>query len=324
MKNRKLIAAILTSLALALLALWGTRHLVHRRAPFPAADLTTNTHVPPHAEVAAVSPAQESANANTEHASSLALLEGLHGSSAAELLRQLADNPALVHAGGEALCRFLREQTGDADLKRAAWIKNQVMNLLAQQRDLSVPWDDVLCGIYDDQAQHWVIRDYALQHLFEFWDEAVRTGQLRSWSQYQRERNEDIFWEALAQTDQSVAGTALLALWRLSDLGVVIDREKLAEKSAELVKGSDTGELARISALQVSAGLGDRSVLQAAVALAQAGQSIALRASAIAAVGTLGGSEALPCLERCSNDANPSVRVAVKAAMRQLRSRTTG
>lgn len=248
----------------------------------------------------------------------------LCGPDAVPRLRALGQQGELSRQECERLYRFLRQRTTGERLDWIVWVKNDVMNLLAQQSHLPAPWDEMLEALYADEGQHWIIRDYALQHLFEFCDEATRTGQAQKWSAARQSRIEGLFWTALEETQESVAGTALLALWRLSDLGMSIDRERVASKSLELAAQSTVGQLARITSLQVSAGLGDRRILKLAPDLVEHGETSALRASAIAAVGRLGGADELAWLERQPVSANRSLRVATEAAIRQIRSRIKG
>jgi len=257
-------------------------------------------------------------------ASGDALIQAICGPQAERQLRELANREVLTRSECETLYRFLRERTPDDGSKRMSWIKNDVMNILARQRNLPAPWDEMVAALYEDELQPWVIRDYALQHLFDFCDQASRTGHLRELNAARRQRIQALFWNAVEQTQQSVAGTALLALWRLSAVGMGVDRERVAAKSIELVEAPNTGELARITALQVSADSGQQGILKSAMALAEAGQKIPLRASAIAAVGRLGNQEQLPWLERQAADANPSLKIAVDAAVKQIRSRSKG
>jgi hypothetical protein len=283
------------------------------------------TAAAPEAEAITLSePKAESADNEPAGEPARRIVEGICGRNAHQRLRELAASPNLSGGECEALYRFLREQTTDEKLERMASIKNDVMNILAVQSHLSAPWDELLLRIYEDEGQHPVIRDYALQHLSEYYEEATQRGEAQGWEPMRRVKLQEVLWGALEHRQESFAGTALLALCHLSGLDAGIDRGRVAQKSVELLEVEDTGELARMSALQVAALCGEPRVLPQAIATAQAAVSVPLRVSAVAAVGALGGEEELALLRRFQSDPNPSIRVAAAAASRRIQSRIEG
>ena len=76
----------------------------------------------------------------------------------------------------------------------------------------------------------------------------------------------------------------------------------------------------RMTALQISAELGDRQTLPVALELADtASTPLRMRLSAIASVGQLGDSANRKQLEAYANEGNAYVRVAAKAALKRLK-----
>jgi hypothetical protein len=254
-------------------------------------------------------------------ASSTSPVEEVCGPRSQRVLRELAAGKSLSRSDCEDLCRFVSAPTTDEKLERMASIKNDVMNILAAQPNLPADWDHLLARIYKDERQHPVIRDYALQHLFEYYEAASEHVETEAWEPDRRARIRDLFWEALDQNQQSFAGTALLALFRLSDLDYGIDRELLAQRTLESLADQSTGDLARITAFQVAAALEQPGAIPEATRVLADGPTVALKVSAAAALGALGGEAELALLRQFQDEANPSIRGAIHAAVKAIESR---
>jgi hypothetical protein len=169
--------------------------------------------------------------------------------------------------------------------------------------------------ILEDEGQHRVIRDYALQHLFSRYEDMPDGPQ--------RKELETLFWRILERTQESFAGTSLLGLYDLSTKGLGVDPARLGRSALDLLH-SDAGPLARIPAFQVCALLGEGEVLSEALRTAKQGETVALRCSAIAAIGTLGKREDLGALQAFTDESNPSIRLAIRAAMKRIETKTNG
>ena len=250
------------------------------------------------------------------------LVQSICGPSSYQSLRELAARGPLSRSDCEALSDFLKEKTDDEGIERIASIKNSVMNLLARQPNLPSPWSDLLRRVLLDETQHPVIRDYALQHAFSLYEEAIQGTALQTLDSTGRGRLLELFWAALERKQESLAGTALVGLFHLSEFDASVDRGRLGRQSLAVLEAAETGELARISGFQVCRLLGEQGALQPSVAHAEKRESIPLRVSAIAAVGALGGDTELPLLRRLLAEANPSVRVAAKAAVQRIQFKT--
>lgn len=252
------------------------------------------------------------------------LIDEICGPQAAVRLRALAKDEALSRADCETLYAFLRQKTTDEKLARMASIKNRVMNLLARQAHPPQPWDRVLQSIVEDETQHAVIRDYALQHLFEFYEATLRESPVARLDTSRRTELRALFWSALERKSESLAGTALVGLFHLSAAEPAIDRPRVLGRALGLLEAANTGDLARITAFQVCAQAAESRALTPAISAAEAASTLPLRVAAIAVVGATGGAAELPLLKRLQNEPNPSLRAAVAAAMHQIHSRTQG
>ncbi len=246
-----------------------------------------------------------------------------------ELLKRLGATLASEEVG--ALYDFLREP-GLADGLIAPFshgLKDAVMITLENQQPSLADWPEFLIGLYQNHALHPVVRDYALQHLRTwYWRNAERGAHAemrdaveRIPPEAQREPARDAFWQALAETDSSIAGTALLALRELSSLDPAVEAEAVREAALRLAAGSRHGPLARITALQVCARMGVAEALPLAEKLARESEHLPLRIAAIAALGQLGGAPEVTILENLAATSPQNLQPALGAAITSLRAR---
>ncbi len=197
-------------------------------------------------------------------------------------------------------------------------LKNDLMNALLQQEPLPAGLEEMLAQVFRDQNQHVVLRDYAVQYLtalHEQLDAPSMADALATQTQIQQ-----LLWEALAETDSSIAGTALLGLSRLADVHQEIDREKVAAAALQLAGAGSTSDLTQMTAMQVCARLGVQAALPLLVEAAQTG-STALRISAIGALGALGTPAELDLLERTIKGQDEHTKPAAEASLQRLRKR---
>src|SRR5205085_2658349 len=112
-----------------------------------------------------------------------------------------------------------------------------------------------------------------------------------------RETIQRIFWEALRESDNSIAGTALLGLFHLSrEMPSDFDEKSIARAALQLAGGDGVGELSRITAFQICARLNLPGALPAIWQAARSGETVPLQISAISALGALGDGQAKPFL----------------------------
>jgi hypothetical protein len=214
----------------------------------------------------------------------------------------------LSRAEIEALYAFLSSSTG-----RDCSLKNEVIHKLRQQLPPPADLLAVLRQFHRDPQQDIVIRDYALQHLVAEYQNNP--------AQVVSNRISDILWADLTETNNSIAGTALLGLHRLCGLEQSIDSNQVNTAALELALNSSVGELARITPLQVCAQRQLKGAIPAAKALANEGASLALRISVIAAVGGLGGPDEKQFLELLAAEGNKHLQPAIKSALKRLEQR---
>jgi hypothetical protein len=250
----------------------------------------------------------------------------------------------LSHEQIIGLYSFLRALPGPGETNWEGLnaLKNDLLSRLRDQFEPPAGLTGTLIEIYRDRAQDPVARDYALQHLVTWYEQGAADAP-------DAKARIQTTLEQAAQENTSIAGTALLGLHRL----VASDSaELLAERhvfrggggrgsngqnqfpDCAAVKGVAISQMAlrmlgatnlapasRVTAIQVCA---EREIVEALPAiqvLAQAEGGTALRISAIAALGYLGGPEQAVFLQRLEAEQNQALRPAIEGARRRLQSR---
>lgn len=164
----------------------------------------------------------------------------------------------------------------------------------------------LMAALYADRRQDEVMRDYAIQHVGQWYEHLPDRGAAGR-----------LLEDALHETQSSIAGTALLALSRLAETCPEVKRDDVARSALALARDEATGKLARITALQVGAGMGLRELLPVAARWAGADVEPAVRVSAVAALGRYREPAAIGLLEQYASDRDAWVARAARAALRR-------
>jgi len=188
-------------------------------------------------------------------------------------------------------------------------LKNSVLNVLGSQREPPADYANNLMAMYYDRGHDSVWRDYCIQHLGGWY---ARAGEK------EKQAIAATLWDATKETKLGIAGTALIALAsNCDDSG--IDTARVAERALTLGTSAECGTLAKITALQICAQLGERKVLPTARSIAGSRSAVTLRMSAIAAVGTLGDESDKPMLSKYAASTDVRLRKAARSALSRLR-----
>jgi hypothetical protein len=218
--------------------------------------------------------------------------------------------PPLASNEVQALCLQLYRHSDEDPLPEDDLhaFKNEVANTLLRQKPPleELPWH--LLQMYADQQQGEVWRDYCIQHLGALYHRADSST---------RHAIADLFWQATATKDGTIAGTTLLALEdnvRKAD----IPRERLAARALAIAQDETFGPEPRATALQVCVLLNERRALHPARNLARTQSPTILRISAIGALGLLGEPDDLAVLQPLTRDEDMRFRQAAVAAVKRL------
>jgi HEAT repeat protein len=211
-----------------------------------------------------------------------------------------------------ALCDYLREgcKTDDSLTPDQKYVLvNEIQDALQEQKEPPPGFTETLLAVYRDRMQDEVVRDYSVQHLGSWYERAPDKRPIR-----------EALWEATSETGNSIAGTALLALSNISDS----DPDRLAQTALRIVTVEQSGVPARMSALQVCSQLSVKEANPVArTIIAQPGNDVSLRISAIAALGSLGSAGDLSALQQLAEGTDlqmqPAARAALKRLQRELR-----
>lgn len=223
--------------------------------------------------------------------------------STAERLRQVHTLPDNLSATDrEAIYHYLKYgENSDIELV----IKNDLINKLRNQKTLPSKLTGVLLELYSDRKQNITVRIYALQHLRPQY-ELTHDANIRQ-----------AFYNALNETDNEIAGGALLALRYLCmEYPNEFDTEMISRCAAEIALDENVNNLTRLSAVQVAAMLNNVKIEPAIRSLAENSFTpLTLRLSAIAGLGQLKCAESRPTLELLAQNKGPegkAARIALK------------
>ncbi len=252
---------------------------------------------------------------------------GIAGAGAADLAgileptRAVAARLAAAHGLGRdlsapevrVLLKFLTDVPGPREANPPALqvLKNDIMNALQDQAAPPAGLTEALTAIWENQSQDATTRDYALQHLSVWYERGLEPApEIRA-----QIRN---LLKTVAEEPCDSAGTALLALERISQMDPALDGREVSRLALAAAANEFMPVAARISAMQVCAERRLREALPIIRRLVEHSKSVALRISAIGALGILGDSEDLARLKQLAKEHNTALQPALAAAARAL------
>jgi len=229
----------------------------------------------------------------------------------------------LSDADREALYAFLRQKSGLDNGQLEQVVKNRLMDVLCALDPPPPGLLDLLAQIYHDPDQNVVLRDYAVQHVAAFYQQMeIATDVDPQDKSAGLAAARKILWDALSETDNSIAGTALLGLTRLSkESPEAFDPRQIGGVAEQMAGLTTSGELTRITAIQVCAQLNVQDALPVIQAAVENGQTMTVRISAIGALGSMGGAEEIPLLNRVLQGAEERLKLPAQQALKQIENR---
>ncbi len=222
-------------------------------------------------------------------------------------VNSLGDN--LSDEDVQTLFALLNRKAGEDPMgpEKLDAIKNDTVNALRRQKSIPADLANNLMAMYYDKGHNNVWRDYCIQHLGGIYAEVSEKDAIAG-----------VLWDGALDAESGIAGTSLIALANNAD-GTYIKKEDVAAKAFALCADPNCGELAKITALQICASLNAQQVLPIARNIAQAADSIPLRMSAIAAVGTLGNESDRDMLEKFAAGRDVRLSRPAQSALGRLR-----
>ena len=182
------------------------------------------------------------------------------------------------------------------------WLVDELITTLRVDGADNSELSNQLATIATDTDFDFVVRDYALQHLGHIREEGgdpdVIDAALRS---------------ALAETENTLAGTALLAL------NSYVDPATLGQDALVIATNQNHDLRSRLTALQVAGKQEQSEALPLAVSIAgDESQPTTLRMSAIATIGDLQALEEESLLQKLSQSNDLRIRNAAHASLSQM------
>jgi len=230
-----------------------------------------------------------------------------------------------------ALMDFLNQRAADrSDMRAIAFngVKNDVLDVLLRQDVLPKGIGLQLVEMYNDKSLDTMWRDYCVQFVTNYYerrwiyaDSSQTVSKDANTKVAGREVIEAVYWDALKETDTTIAGTALLGLNSLAQQDPAIDRERVSQAAVDLLSNPEVGEPTRITAFSIAASLGNQKALPEARVIAQTGETVTLRMAAIAAIGRLGSVSDIELLASLAHDGEERIRRIAKNALDIARNR---
>jgi len=225
----------------------------------------------------------------------------------------------------QALLLFLDEkfsQQEEYDLLTFNALKNDVLGVLLGRAPPPEGIGQSLARMFRDPNHDDVWRDYCVQHFAVYYQARRRAGATATDRELQAV--EAACWEAVAVSNSTTAGTALIGLRQLAGEFPEMDGRRVAAASLALATNLSTEEGARVTAMQICAELGETKILPLARALAADGASVMLRLSAVGALGRLGTSEDATLLKSLTATGEQRIRTAAATALKRMEHRRPG
>ena len=206
----------------------------------------------------------------------------------------------------KALYYYLKYENNN---RETLCMKNDMLNALRDQKNPPEELTDVMLDIFYDKSQDIALRCYALQHM-------------RPW--YLDERMQDpaiiqAFYDGLEESENEIAGVALLGLKYMAEQNTNFDKDLISQKAATIAADENTYVLTRISAVSVCGKMQSTESLDTVRNLTTDTQPTALRTAAIASLGEIGDeTDIKPLTEIAAKNKRP-FSTAARTALNKLK-----
>jgi hypothetical protein len=199
-------------------------------------------------------------------------------------------------------------------------VKNDVLDKLLRQKSLPEGLGLQLVEMAGGKDNDSVWRDYCIQFMQPFYERASKEAGEDS-SVDERSAIHDAMFRALDERGATLAGTSLIGLELLSRTHDEFDRKMIIEKAAEIAADESASAASRMTALRMSSVTGaDEATAATARAIAQTGETILLRSSAVVTLGEVGSEGDRELLESYIQSDNRQIAAAAKLALKKIES----
>ncbi len=212
----------------------------------------------------------------------------------------------------QALLEFLRQPLAESGMETTAFnaLKNDTAAALLRQEPPVPGLTEALVEMCRDKDNDIVWRTYCVQYIG---------------SCYEREGAQSLvtnaLWEATAEKQTPVAGTALIMLEYLSANHKEVNRSRALELSENLAMDPQSCPANRLTALSLCGRMGSTNVLEETRRMAAGEQDAVLRMVAIATVGYLGDETDVKALEDYAQEKDSRIKKSAAGAIKRIRER---
>jgi hypothetical protein len=222
----------------------------------------------------------------------------------------------------DALIQFLEDKTVGGPDEDIRGEKNDILEALIEQEPQSARLQGELLSMFRDKTHEEWWRNFCVQH-FELLYRKKWSGGSAVSTDKDRITMAGAYQEALAETGNSIAGTALLGMARLAKDYPEFDQKAVSKSAVNIAGNTGADSRSRIAALQVAGGSGCSDILPVARSIVTSGAAISLRMSAVAAISEVGTADDLSLLTQISGSGEPSLGKAASNALTRIASRAS-
>jgi len=216
-------------------------------------------------------------------------------------------------------------------------IRNDALELLLRQKNMPEGMGDLLTSVYSNPDHDDMWRNYCIQFMEPFYErfaaesvgqgvESDRGGMSSSASMgngdvappKELQSIQNTLWDALGERDNSNAGTALLALDKLSRNHAEFDQEQINAAMIDLATDDSASLANRVTALRLCGEQGNVQALDTARNLARNSATTMIRCAAIATLGDLGAEEDRIQLETYATSDNKRIQSIAQHSLEKL------
>jgi len=200
-----------------------------------------------------------------------------------------------------------REVPPDLNEQQYFGLKSDALNFLRNDESLQSEVEPLLLAIFHDTTLDVVTRDYALQHLAQWYEDGHYSPSIIS-----------AIIAGVDERNSSIGGTALLAMSRLVGAESRLDQKAVASAVLKTALDDDAGELSRITAIALAGRIGLKEISGAVLNLTSEVESIPLRVAAIRALAALKDPQYYSHIDQLSRSSVAPVARAAKEALKHF------
>ena len=233
-------------------------------------------------------------------------------------VHQLQDH--LTQEEINALYTFLKEPwTQNAPYDSIEWnaLKNDMVNALLDQKQVPSNLGKELTDMYYNVQMDEVWRNYCVQHFAMFYEKRWIPGETIS-NDADKQVILSAYHSALKESDNSIAGTALIGIHFLSASYPEFDKNDLRNTALSLAEDNTCHEATRLSAISICGMMNETNLLPLLRTISAQYDSVAIRMAAIAAIGDMGTKDDTALLKHITQEQDERIRLSAESALHRL------